>query len=261
MRTADLTPPVGPAVGPPGRSGRPSAVNPPVRTSPRFEDIVSEDSTEFEEPDRPHRRPWLLIGIVGLGIGLGAILGVLMVAGLGPFGSDRSPTFVFDEARYDDVALPLTPTSVGASSVLPGDAVTSFGPSMLVDGDRRSAWRSLPEVDEPVILDLTFEEPVWVLEIAVATGDQSGADAFGAVGRPTELLVTFDGTRAVRIALQAVPGVQTVPLDLPRLTGEVRFELAPDTIVGEGGAAISEITVTGFEADDADAAAWREAYG
>ena len=222
---------------------------------------MSEDSTEFEGPEPSHRRPWLLIAVVAIGIGLGALVGVLMVAGLGPFGEDAGPTFVFDNARYDKAALPLTPTSVGASSVLPGDAVTSYGPSMLVDGDRRTAWRSLPDIDEPLILDLTFEEPVWVVEFAVATGDQSSAEAFEAVGRPTELLVTFDGTRAVRIALQAVPGVQAVPLDLPRLTGEIRFELAPDTIVGEGGAAISEITVTGFEADDADADAWREAYG
>jgi hypothetical protein len=232
-----------------------------VRTSPRFEDIVSEDSTEFEEPERSRRRPWLLIAVVAVGVGLGAVVGVLMVAGLGPFGVDPSPTFVLDDARYDEAALPLTPASVGASSVLSGDAVTSYGPSMLVDGDRRSAWRSLPDIDEAVVLDLTFDEPVWVLEVAVATGDQMSADAFETVGRPTELLVTFDGTRPVRIALQAVPGVQSVPLDAPRLTGEVRFEIAPEDIAGEGGAAISEITLTGFDADDADAADWRNAYG
>lgn len=243
------------------RLGPPAAVNPPVRTSPRFEDIVSDDSTEFEATHHGQRRPWLLTSIIVVGLGLGALLGVLLVTGIGPFGGDGAPTFVFDEARYEGAVLPLAPTRVGASTVLTGDALNSYGPSRLVDDDRSTAWRSLPDTDDAIVLDLTYDSPVWITEIAIATGDQASLETFEAVGRPTALLVTFDGTRPVRVALQDRVGVQTVTLDVRRLTAQVRFEIEEQAGVEGAGVAISEITLTGYPADDRDASAWRDAYG
>jgi hypothetical protein len=243
------------------REGRASAVNPPVRTSPRFEDILSDDSAEFEETAEPHRRPWLVIAVVIAGLALGTALGVLMVAGIGPFGPDESPSFFFDPGQYEEAAIPLLPASVGASSVRPGDAATSYGPSRLADDDRATAWLSQPGTTGATYLDFGFEAPVWVTEVTVATGDQSGEDAFAASARPIEFLLTFDGTRPVRVQLQDAPGAQRVALETPRLTSAVRFELETAAGPDDASSAVSEVVITGYRADDADAERWRAAYG
>jgi len=195
------------------------------------------------------------------GLAIGTALGVLMVAGIGPFGSDESPSFVFDPGQYEEAAIPLLPASVGASSVRAGDASTSYGPSRLADDDRTTAWLGQSGTTGATYLDFGFEAPVWVTEVTIATGDQSGQDAFAASARPIEFLLTFDGTRPVRVQVQDAPGAQRVALDTPRLTSAVRFELENAAGPDDASQAVSEVTLTGYGANDTDADRWRAAYG
>lgn len=253
---ADMTPPT---ARPAARSGRPSAVNPPVRTSPRYEDIVSEDSMELRTEQPRRRVGWIAVALVGMT--LGALLGVALVAGVGPFGADEDPDFFFEPGRYEGAADTLEAARVGASSVRPGDATSSFAPARLVDGDRATAWQSLPDNDAEVFVDIMFEVPVWVTQLDISTGDQSGESAYAESGRPVLVLVTFDGTRPVQIRLDDVPAVQRVALDEPKLTSDLRLRIEDRIGPEDGGVAMSEVTVSGYRADDADARAWRDAYG
>lgn len=253
---------------PVGQSGEPRAVpaptrsrvvNPPVRTSPRLEDIASDDSAEFE-PHEDRGRPWIAIAVVAVGVLLGGTLGGLAVAGVGPF-EPQAARFAFDPGDYGEAPLPLLPDRVGASSVLLGDANTSHGPENLADDDRLTAWRSLPDPGDDVFLDFRFERPVWVTDVEFAVGDQSDRGAFEALARPARVTVTFDEANSVVVVLEDVAGVQAVALPTPILTGQVRVHI--DDAYGDAaaGIAVAEIRFDGHRATDTDQARWSEVYG
>lgn len=200
---------------------------------------------------RGRRRRGVGLLVVVLGMVLGTGLGVAAGTGLGPFATLEPVTF--DPTAYPRDPAVQQPATTGSSSTAVGGGGREFGPEHTVDGELTTAWRPDGEA-EGARLRHGFVAPVWVTRIEVATGDQSGPDAFAGTGRVTEALIDL-GAQRLDVDLADQVGVQLVTLPDPVLTDQVTWEV---TGVAGDVPAIAEVRYVGWPADESDREAFRQ---
>ena len=241
-----------------GRCGQSLRTTPTPASEPDQDLIVPtptpaghwEDDGEDTAPSRPHRRRGLGVLVVGLGLVLGTGLGVAAGTGMGPFATVEPVPF--DPTAYPREPAAVRPATTGSTSTAPSDGERIFGPQATVDGDLATVW--MPDGEETgARLRHGFVAPLWVERLEVATGDQSGPEAFAATARVTEVRVDL-GSQVVVAELQDIEGVQVVLLPEPVLTDQVTWEVT-DTTGGVG--AIAEVRYVGWPADESDREAFR----
>lgn len=187
-----------------------------------------------ETPPAGRRRPsrrWLAVTVViAAGIVVGAVLGYLVAAEIGPFapeGAELPPPPAFDPATYDDEPAELRAATVAASSVLRQGGDRSYEPDQMVDGDLETAWNSATSAPggRGEVLEVTFAEPVWLDQVVLANGDQSGEGEYLGNARLRRARMVLDGSERFELVFLDERGRQVIDLAEPRLTSVVRLEV------------------------------------
>ncbi len=201
----------------------------------------------------------VLVAVFAVLAVVGAIVGGLWAAGLGPFAPAAAslPPVPFPADRYPGEASFLALSDVAAAAVREPAHGRTFSPRHLVDADPTTAWHGdggqlLEGMVETV--DLYLATAAWVTGVVVANGDHQDAETYAAAGRVQRARLLFDGGvehAAVLLDLGREP--QLVELPVPVLTTSVRLELV-EVIPGTEGTdpALSRLDVLGWDADDGD---------
>jgi len=209
------------------------------------------------------RRRERLVGLALVGVlVLAATIVPLALLGLGPFApSGRLEPALLLRAAYpgDPVALAVETVATTTTAVAPD---RDLSPLNLIDGDGVTAWVGLPVDGEDAgeVIQIVLERPAWVTSIRFRNGDHLSDADYERSGRLQRGLLTVDGDRAYRIDLLDIGRtVQVVELPEPELTTRVTV-LVERTFAGTGsrGVALSEISLSGWSADAADAALARQ---
>jgi len=219
-----------------------------------------------EEASRPRRRSerreriaLVLAGVIAVSA---AVVGPLVVLGLGPFAStERLEPALLLRAAYpgDPVVLAVETVATTSTATLPDRDLSALN---LIDGDGASAWVSLPLDGDAAgeVIELELERPAWVARIQFRNGDQLSPAAYESSERMQRGLLSFDGGRDYRIDLLDI-GQQTQVLELPAPELTTRITIRVDRTfagTGERGVAIAEVTPIGWPADASDAALARQ---
>jgi len=208
------------------------------------------------------RRERIALVVLGVVVVVGAVIGPLMLLGLGPFApTERLGPALLLRAAYpgDPVALPVATVATTTTATLPDRSLSALN---LIDGDGASAWIGLPVDGDAAgeVIQLVLEEPAWIVRIQFRNGDHLSPAAYESSERLQRGLLSFDGGRDYRIDLLDI-GQQTQVLELPEPELTTRITIRVDrTFAGTGprGVAISEVTPIGWSADAADAALARQ---
>jgi hypothetical protein len=202
-------------------------------------------------------RSWAL-ALFAIGAVIAVVLGVLVVAEVGPFARAVDiPAAAFAAADYAADPEILVLSDIASLTTREDEGGRSFDPTQLVDGDPTTAWHGsiadLPAgLDEKI--DLVLGQPAWVTALVLDNGDQATADDYAAVGRPQRVQLIFDGDVVVPVTLldQGLEP-QIVELDEPLLTTAVRIEVLA-TVPGteRDDPALSRVELRGHPAVEAD---------
>ena len=208
------------------------------------------------------RRERLLLGAAAALVLLAAVVGPLVLLGLGPFApSERLEPAVFLRAAYpgDPIALTVGTVATTTTAVAPD---RDLSPLNLIDGDGVSAWVGLPVDgdDAGEVIQFVLDAPAWVTRIQFRNGDQLSAADYERSGRLQRAMLAFDGGRDHRIDLLDIGRqAQVIELAQPELTTKVTIvveRVFPGT--GSRGVALSEVSLVGWTADASDAALARQ---
>lgn len=239
----------------------PKAVDPRLERSPGAT-WTGRDRAAPGRPDPRHRgvgRSWTVALAVVLGVAL-VVVGLTLV-GVGPFATGPDvPAASFDAGRYGSDTSPLALRDIATRSTREEVDGRSVDPSMMVDDDPATAWRSegspLGASDGPnETIDLQLTEPGWVSRIVVRNGDHHDADAYADTARIQEARVVLDGGVAVPVFLQDL-GLQEQAIEFPEplLTTAVRIEVRRVFTGGEfDDLAVSDLRLEGWAATPEDA--------
>jgi hypothetical protein len=230
---ASLVPGAGPSPAP-----APLEVRPPPEPAPPLRPVVP-----------PKRRRGLTAAVIVLGILLGGGVGLLAGLGRGPFAGDGLALPEFVAAEYPGDPDDLLPATAGASATLEPTGARTFGPELTADTRLDTAWVGALDATD-IRLQHTFDVPVWVFEIRVANGDQSGL-AFDDRARLHRVEIDFGRGQRVRVTLRDEQGEQLIRLPTPVITDQATWHVRE--VFGEGPVAVSEVAYVGYPATDADA--------
>ncbi len=204
----------------------------------------------------PSRRrlPGVGIAIVVVGAVVGAVLAAL-VFGVGPFDRGAGVGVAFDGDGYPGQAGPLSAVPSATTPVRDALGERTFTADQAVDDDLGTAWVAVDGDD--AALEFQFDQPVWVVSVEVANGDQYDDETFAATARIRTLEVDFGFGSTIEAILLSGIGRQDFRPPEPVLTEAITLEVLEVTDGAD--VALSDITFVGYEANAQDARAFAEA--
>jgi hypothetical protein len=214
------------------------------------------EATPMTAPEATSRRrvpTWVWVVIVGILVGGG--IGLATALGIGPLAAPTGPGVDFRAQAYPEVPSTLGPDLVGGSEVRPDEGNRSFAASQLLDGDPTTVWS--PADPDDAVVTFRFETPVWITAIELANGDQSGPEAFEAIGRVRVAEIEMGRGQRLHATLIDGDGRQVVRFPTPALTTQV--ELVVSETTGGSGVALADIAIIGHDASPRDTASYGEA--
>jgi hypothetical protein len=207
-----------------------TAVVPPPPAGPTY-------TSAAVPPGPPSRRPALVAGLV-----LGGVV-VLLLAGLVGYqltrqdsddgrGSDATTSTTGTGSSSEPALAPLTTTAItpsctGADSRDAAGNVTSYGPELVADHDKATAWRC----DDDGIgqtIRFTFDQPVHLGSVGLIPGivkvdPADGTDRFEQNNKIAKVRWVFDDGQKEQ-SFEATPDLQRVRVDVTTKTVTVEIE-------------------------------------
>lgn len=163
---------------------------------------------------------------------------------------------VFRQSDYRGTPLSLRPTRILAGSTLAPDCDgCDYAAANLFDGHPATAWITAQNSGPGVTLTLTFKRAVWITNVKVTDGWQSGL-YFDDNGRADSVALLSDGGRDIPIPLnEDQRGTQPHNLLANPVIAQT-IVLRWDSVTGGFYSfAISDLSLEGYTANDSDARA------
>jgi hypothetical protein len=143
----------------------------------------------------------------------------------------------------------LPPKSVDASSQLPTDGATTYGPANLVDGKLATAWNEgAPSTGEGQYVSFRYDQKVRVTGLRIANGYQRTDATFAGNVRVRRLRVSFsDDSPPVEIELKDAKGFQDIIFNHPYVLTSLRLTILTTYPTRKwDDAALSEVQLVGY---------------
>ncbi len=199
----------------------------------------------------------------GLLLGLGAVAGIVVIVGASVLlaggstqVSDRLDPVLFARSSYPSTPELLSIASVATTTTADVEDA-GVSPLALIDGDGATAWvgRATESDETAETIQLVLARPAWVTRIQVRNGDHRSPEDYERSARLQRVVLSVDGGRGHRVDLLDLGRqAQVVELREPELTTRVTIRVE-QTFPGSDsdGVGLSEISLVGWPADDADA--------